>query len=129
MAVCPVDDKGYCSRHRTTHVGRVLELSQMDNDLGAGYRRIWDGRFGVHSPESTTPPAHHDSRKFLAGNLLGQALSLIGVTKDVVETWVGGPCGCEERRKKLNDLDAWARDAIGGTVEKAKESLWKLIGR
>lgn len=43
MSVCPVDENGYCSRHQKVHYGRLLEISQMDNEFGESYRRLWDG--------------------------------------------------------------------------------------
>lgn len=42
MAVCPIDEKGYCSRHKTVHYGRKLELSQQDDEAGEKYRLVWD---------------------------------------------------------------------------------------
>jgi hypothetical protein len=40
--VCPVDENGYCSRHQKVHFGRLLEVSQMDNEFGEKHRQLWD---------------------------------------------------------------------------------------
>ena len=42
------------------------------------------------------------------GDAVEAALKLVGISKDRVERWVGGPCGCDERREKLNRLGRWA---------------------
>jgi hypothetical protein len=42
MPVCPVDENGYCERHQRVHFGRLLEISQMDNEFGEKHRRFWD---------------------------------------------------------------------------------------
>lgn len=42
------------------------------------------------------------------GDAVEAALSAVGVDAAEVEAWLGRPCGCEERREKLNDLGRWA---------------------
>lgn len=64
----------------------------------------------------------------LLGDRVQQALERIGITDDSVSRWLGTPCGCDERRAKLNALDAWARRIIGGKLAKAKEYLRAMIG-
>lgn len=44
----------------------------------------------------------------LLGDAVETALRSVGVTKERVEKFVGGPCGCEERQRKLNQLHLWA---------------------
>jgi hypothetical protein len=48
----------------------------------------------------------------LLGDVVKEALWMIGLTEDKVTAWLGRPCGCEGRREKLNDLDAWARGVL-----------------
>ena len=48
-----------------------------------------------------TPPAP------LLGDAISSALSAIGITEERVSAWLGKPCGCGARKKKLNDLHAW----------------------
>lgn len=55
------------------------------------------------------------------GDLIESALTKVGITKDRVEQWVGGPCGCEERKQKLNNLTAWAKRALGMESDAEKE--------
>ena len=47
------------------------------------------------------------------GEHVESILTTFGITKDRVENWVGGPCGCEERKQKLNALGEWAANAAG----------------
>jgi hypothetical protein len=43
------------------------------------------------------------------GDLVEAALISVGITKERVTRFLGKPCGCEERKEKLNILDRWAR--------------------
>ena len=61
------------------------------------------------------------------GDAVEKALSAVGVTKERVEAWVGGPCGCEERRDKLNALGAWAARVLGGKTDRAREHLAAIV--
>lgn len=63
------------------------------------------------------------------GDRVEQALSMIGITKERVEEWVGEECGCAERQEKLNQLGSWAHEAVTSSVENAKVYLEKLIGK
>ncbi|MFA5376320.1 MAG: hypothetical protein WC455_11300 [Dehalococcoidia bacterium] len=48
------------------------------------------------------------------GDVLEAALSKVGITHDRVDAWLGRPCGCAERKERLNRLFSWAR-SIGET--------------
>lgn len=63
------------------------------------------------------------------GDLVERALSVVGVSKDLVEEWVGGPCGCDERKEKLNQLGNWAFRVVKGKTERAKDFLHRIIGK
>lgn len=60
------------------------------------------------------------------GDLVEKALTKVGITKERVEQWIGGPCGCEERKRKLNNLTAWAKRALGMESD-AEEELRNLL--
>jgi hypothetical protein len=62
------------------------------------------------------------------GDRVAHALSLIGITDDRVSDFLGFPCGCKERREKLNMLESWARRVLAGKLDSAKEYLSRLIG-
>ena len=68
------------------------------------------------------------SLTLMLGDSIEQALTKVGITKDRVERVVG-PCCCEERKKRLNDLHAWAKRVLAGKVERAKEYLEKICGQ
>jgi hypothetical protein len=61
------------------------------------------------------------------GDLIESALTKVGITKEKVEQWIGGPCGCEERKRKLNNLTAWAKRALGMESD-AEAELRELLG-
>jgi len=61
------------------------------------------------------------------GDLLEQALAVIGVTPERVERWLGRPCGCRERKDKLNALSFLAKRVVSGRIEGAREYLEGII--
>lgn len=62
------------------------------------------------------------------GDAVHAALSAVGVTPERVERWLGRPCGCDERREKLNRLTAWARRIVAGRTERAADYLATMMG-
>ena len=62
----------------------------------------------------------------MLGTLIESALSSIGLTSERVEKWLGRPCGCKERREKLDSLTRWAARVIMGRSEGAKQYLDSL---
>lgn len=62
----------------------------------------------------------------LLGEFVSQALAKVGVTPEKVSSWLGRPCGCKERKEKLNDLHRWARAVFSGgkDVEGGKAVGW-----
>lgn len=62
------------------------------------------------------------------GDAVHHALSLMGITPEGVEAWVGAPCGCDERRVKLNQLGFWAARVLAGKRDRAKEFLARMMG-
>ena len=61
------------------------------------------------------------------GDHIESALRLVGVTKERVESWLGRPCGCAERQRKLNQIGAWAYRIVSGKKEKAQEYLDEML--
>lgn len=129
---CPVDDKGYCPRHKTVHKGRRLELSQDMTALGIKYRRGWDqqvGQVNQYVGEKNAGWENERRTEHGLGDLLEKALSLTGITKTRVEKFLGRPCGCKERQAKLNALGFWVRRvAVGGVLEGAVKFFNNMVG-
>lgn len=67
-------------------------------------------------------------RPLLLGDAIETALSAVGVTKERVSAWIGGPCGCVERQRRLNELHQWAKEALSVPAEKAHGLLDTIIG-
>ena len=59
----------------------------------------------------------------MLGDSIVAALSVVGITSDRVEKWLGAPCNCEERKQKLNKLDLWARRVLRGKTQAAREYI------
>lgn len=63
------------------------------------------------------------------GDRIEQALQLVGITSERVEKWLQRPCGCNERKQRLNQLGSWAFRIIQGNLNKAEEYLNSIIGQ
>ena len=61
------------------------------------------------------------------GDGVSQALALVGVTEERVRRWLGGPCNCEKRKIKLNQLGSWVFRILSGKLEKASEHLETMM--
>lgn len=59
------------------------------------------------------------------GDLTERALASLGVTQALVEKWVGRPCGCKRRKRKMNALGWWARMVLGGKA--ASQHLARIM--
>jgi hypothetical protein len=60
----------------------------------------------------------------LLGDRLKEALSKVGVTEERVSKWLGRPCGCKQRREKLNKLSLWASSYFKGeTTDKHLDEI------
>lgn len=62
----------------------------------------------------------------MLGDAVKQGLELVGVTEDRVRAWLGDCC-CEERREKLNQLDAACRRIVRGRIEWGRNYLAELL--
>jgi len=62
----------------------------------------------------------------MIGDLVERALARVGVTEERVARWLGGPCGCAQRKAKLNALHAWARRVLrpGRGEEREQDAAW-----
>ncbi len=63
----------------------------------------------------------------LIGDIMEQALERIGISQERVSRWIGKPCGCAERKQRLNQLHQWAIRVTKGRIEKAKEFLEQIL--
>ena len=61
------------------------------------------------------------------GDAIERSLQTVGVTDERVSTWLGKPCGCDERREKMNQLSIWAKRIAKGKLKNAKEFLTTII--
>lgn len=62
------------------------------------------------------------------GDEVEALLKRIGVDKEMVENWLGRPCGCDERKQKLNEFSRWVKRGVKGSLEKTKRYLLNIIG-
>jgi hypothetical protein len=59
------------------------------------------------------------------GDLIERALSIIGITSERVQKYLGD-CGCCDRQERLNSLSLWATRVLSGRTERAEEHLRSL---
>lgn len=120
--------------------GRIRDICRGYDDAGnpvltparcAAYRRRWgitllsDEALALSTPTKIERP-RIEPTKYL-GDHIEAALSSVGITKQVVEKFLGEPCGCTERQEKFNQLDKWARAVALGAVGNAKGFLEKIF--
>ena len=65
----------------------------------------------------------------LLGDRVEEALTKVGITSEGVSQWLGRPCGCEERKLRLNQLHVWANRVLYGRLEQAKEYLKQILNQ
>lgn len=63
----------------------------------------------------------------MLGDKVKQALDILGITHERVESWLGRPCNCPDRQERLNQLDAIARRVIIGRVRGAIAYLDEIL--
>lgn len=66
----------------------------------------------------------------LTGDRVEEILEKTGLKSmsDRVHSWLGVPCGCQERKEKLNALDLLVRQVAKSGTDKAKQYLDMIIG-
>jgi hypothetical protein len=65
----------------------------------------------------------------MLGDAVETCLERLGVTPASVERWLGRDCGgCAERKRRLNQLDRWARTAAKAGIEESKRWLTAMLG-
>ncbi len=62
------------------------------------------------------------------GDHVEKALESVGITKERVEKWLGRPCSCRQRKRKLNEIGQWAYRILSGEKATAKEEFDKIVG-
>jgi len=63
------------------------------------------------------------------GDYIAEALSIVGITESAVQEFLGEPCGCAERKERMNQLGFWAVGTVKGKLNDARKYLLKIIGK
>lgn len=95
------------------------------------YNLAWggDGKVTCAPSAPVSSNAQAAPKRLLLGDAVETVLSKIGITKDEVAEWLGGPCGCTERQRRLNDLHSWAEQTAHQAASIARGLLAKLMGK
>ena len=75
----------------------------------------------------TRPSIMNEGRNKELGDRVRDALSALGITDERVTEWIGKPCGCEERKEKLNQLSRWAKRVADGKTKLAYDYLRRMM--
>lgn len=75
------------------------------------------------------PPAPVQQNVLRLGDRAEALLQRVGITKERVSAWMGKPCGCPERKAKMNELSDWVENAAKESVDRAKSWLERLLGK
>lgn len=59
----------------------------------------------------------------MLGESIQRALELVGITEERVSRWVGGECGCKDRKERLDRLGVWAWRILRGKWWDVEEVL------
>lgn len=73
-------------------------------------------------PKAPLPPPQNKE----LGDQVEKALTMIGITSQRVEQWMGRPCGCLKRKEKLNQLSRHVKRILRGEPD-MKQHLEDLI--
>ena len=76
---------------------------------------------------SKRTPTSKPSKPKGLGDLIEGALSKVGITHDRVGAWLGRPCGCAERKRRLNRLFSWARSIEETPPEEAAAKVEEIF--
>lgn len=109
------------------HAPTLLQHIGETSSMGHGTQPKAKSFLGESFDAMSFLKAQEDSVSYGLGTLIGNALKIFGIDDAVVTNWLGRPCGCEERRKKLDALTAWARRSLFRGFANAKQSLADLI--
>lgn len=57
------------------------------------------------------PKLAKSGHPLLIGDAVEGVLKRVGITKERVSDWLGKPCNCPARKKRMNEWDLWFRHA------------------
>lgn len=65
----------------------------------------------------------------MLGDSVERALTAVGLSRERVELWLGETCrGCEERKRRLNAIHAWAIRVLSGRQQNSETYLQQIMG-
>jgi len=132
---CTCTEPGYCERHgckKGPGAFRLCQTSQKHFDA-------WENGGTVeqdseqHRRETLGKRTDGTQRKNkkkakLLGTRIKDALTAVGITEERVSSFLGRPCNCAVRVRKLNELDQWFRDSFKKkTKEEAAEDAASIV--
>lgn len=121
MPICKLDSNNYCERHKCIHFGRLLEISQMDNEFGEKHRQLWDKQMEPGYAEKVKNFANSTIKFFQSGRQktsdaqYAERLSICETCDHCdksVETWHCKLCGCP-----LKESNYWPGKARWATED------------
>lgn len=116
--ICPIDAKGFCSRHNRRHIGHLKDIALDPSEAGEAYRKAWDGNSGAALPSTTTKARNYIST--LSQHVLNNFAEVPAEIREQRQDICNGcdkrdpaknackVCGCKLEKTFLGDKLAWA---------------------
>lgn len=121
---CNIPDGGFCARHNIQKNAHWVHLCHNK----PVYFIAWEeGRGPGQEKKQSAGISKTQKSRRLIGDQIEQALTAVGITSDRVSKFIGRPCGCHERKERLNRLYAWAIRVMGGHVEEGKKDIEEML--
>lgn len=127
----PIEGKGFskCPLYNCKMTATFCDYARTKDD----WRKMYELGVGPYQDKTGKDKLIKEREKksvpkiFRLGDNVETALKTMGITSEKVSAWLGRPCGCPERRERLNRLGAWAHRIITGQTDKAEEYLEQIL--
>jgi hypothetical protein len=75
-------------------------------------RKLYSEFTGIDLEETSYNTVIHEPDGW--GDKIAKGLEFFGITKERYSRWLGAPCNCEERQKKINAVGEWVNNWLSG---------------
>ena len=139
LACLAATDKTFwCERHKRRKTARLGTMCRENEELRqhlddhTGETQQQPAKQSITQRQTKTviipkPKKAKKKRPILLGDMVSNALAMVGITEERVTKMIGRPCGCGRRKRKLNQLHLWAKRVLSGKTENAEEYLREMM--
>ena len=129
---CDIPDGGFCERHGVNKPPHFVKLCRTKKAYWLAWEQGRGPEQSITQRQTKTviipkPKKAKKKRPILLGDMVSNALAMVGITEERVTKMIGRPCGCGRRKRKLNQLHLWAKRVLSGKTENAEEYLREMM--